>query len=94
MGSNNSSNSLRLVEVAKNYGAKECILVENVNEFDSTKFKNANSIGITASASAPEILIKILIEKLSYKFDLNIIESLYEKENIHFKIPQKLKEAS
>ena len=94
LGSNNSSNSLRLVEVAKNYGAKECILVENVNEFDSTKFKNANSIGITASASAPEILIKILIEKLSYKFDLNIIESLYEKENIHFKIPQKLKEAS
>ncbi len=92
LGSNNSSNSLRLVEVAKNYGAKKCILVENVNEFNSTKFQNANSIGITASASAPEILIKILIEKLSNKFDLNIIESLYEKENIHFKIPQKLKE--
>ena len=94
IGSPNSSNSLRLVEVAKNYGAKNCILIENVNEMETSVFNNAVSIGITASASAPEILVKNLLNKLSKKFDLNIIESSFEKEDIHFKIPQKLKEAS
>ena len=93
IGSPNSSNSLRLVEVAKNYGAKNCIL-ENVNEVKTSIFKNAVSIGITASASAPEVLVKNIINKLSKEFDINIIESSYEKEDIHFKIPQKLKEVS
>ena len=92
IGSNNSSNSLRLVEVAKNYGAKKCILIENIDELDSAIFQNVESIGITASASSPEILVKNLIELLSKKYDLNIIESSFEKEDIHFKIPQKLKE--
>ena len=94
IGSPNSSNSLRLVEVAKNYGAKNCILIENVNEVETSFFNNAVSIGITASASAPEALVKNVIDKLSKNFKLNIIESSFEKENIHFKIPQKLKEAS
>ena len=94
IGSPNSSNSLRLVEVAKNYGAKNCMLIENVNEVETSVFNNAVSIGITASASAPEILVKNLLNKLSKKFDLNIIESSFEKEDIHFKIPQKLKETS
>ena len=94
ISSPNSSISLRLVEVAKNYGAKNCILIENVNEVETSVFNNAVSIGITASASATEILVKNLLNKLSKKFDLNIIESSFEKEDIHFKIPQKLKEAS
>ena len=94
IGSPNSSNSLRLVEVAKNYGAKNCILIENVNEVETSIFNNTVSIGITASASAPEVLVKNIINKLSKKFDLNIIESPFEKEDIHFKIPQKLKEVS
>ena len=92
IGSPNSSNSLRLVEVAKNYGAKNCMLIENVNEVENSNFDNAISIGITASASAPEALVKNVIDKLSKNFKLNIIESSFEKENIHFKIPQKLKE--
>ena len=94
IGSPNSSNSLRLVEVAKNYGAKNCILIENVNEVETSIFNNTVSIGITASASAPEVLVKNIINKLSKKFDLNIIESPFKKEDIHFKIPQKLKEVS
>jgi len=92
IGSNNSSNSLRLVEVAKNYGAKECILIENIDELDTLIFQNVKSIGITASASSPEILVKNLIELLSKKYELNIIESSFEKEDVHFKIPQILKE--
>jgi len=94
IGSRNSSNSLRLVEVAKNYGAKNCILIENIDEVENLIFNNALSIGITASASAPEILVKNLINKLSNKFDLNLIESSFKKEDIHFKIPQKLKQTS
>jgi len=94
IGSYNSSNSLRLVEVAENYGAKNCILIENVKNFDPNTVKDAKSIGITASASAPEILIKNLIKKLSTKFDLNIIEPSFKEEDVHFKIPQKLKEVS
>ena len=93
IGSSNSSNSLRLVEVAKNYGAKKCILVENIYELDNEIFQNAKSIGITASASSPEILVKKLIEKLSKTYALNIIESSYKKEDVYFKIPQMLKEA-
>ena len=92
IGSHNSSNSLRLVEVAKNYGAKNCILLENINKFNTSIFNNSNSIGITASASAPEILVKKLINILSKKFEINIIENIFEKEDIHFKIPTKLKE--
>ncbi len=93
IGSQNSSNSLRLVEVAKNYGAKNSLLIEKIKEVDNIFFNNAKSIGITASASAPEILVKNLIEKLSNDFNLNITETSYEKEDIHFKIPQKLEKA-
>jgi len=94
IGSKNSSNSLRLVEVAKKYGAKKSILVENIDELNIDNFNNARSIGITASASAPESLVKNLIKIFSKKFKLNIIESSYQKEDVHFKIPQKLKEAN
>ena len=51
----------------------------------------ADKIGITASASSPEILVSKMLQKIGGEFDLNIIESEYEKENTHFKITQKLK---
>tara|TARA_B100000579_G_C22811834_1_gene845686 strand:+ start:10 stop:957 length:948 start_codon:yes stop_codon:yes gene_type:complete len=93
LGSKNSSNSLRLVEVAKNYGSKHSILIDDVENFDPSIINNNSKIGITASASSPEILVKKILSKLEDHFKLNIIESNYEKEDIHFKIPQKLKEA-
>ncbi len=93
LGSKNSSNSLRLVEVAKNYGSKNSILIDDVESFDPSIIYNNSKIGITASASSPEILVKKLIKKIEKYFELNIIESNYEKEDIHFKIPHKLKEA-
>ena len=93
LGSKNSSNSLRLVEVAKNYGSKNSILVYDLDKFDPTIINQSSKIGITASASSPEILVTKFLKKIDRYFDLNIIESNYEKEDIHFKIPQKLKEA-
>ncbi len=93
LGSKNSSNSLRLVEVAKNYGSKHSILIDDVENFDASIISKNSKIGITASASSPEILVNKILKKIKEHFEVNIIESNYEKEDIHFKIPQKLKEA-
>ncbi len=93
LGSKNSSNSLRLVEVAKNYGSKHSILIDDIESFDPAIINGKSKIGITASASSPEVLVKKILEKIGQHFELNIIESIYEKEDTHFKIPQKLKEA-
>ena len=94
IGSKNSSNSLRLVEVAKNYGSHNSILVDDIDNFDPTIINSSSKIGITASASSPEILVTKILNKTGQYFDLNIIESAYEEEDIHFKIPQKLKEST
>ena len=93
LGSKNSSNSLRLVEVAKNYGSKHSILVDDIENLDLSIIDHNSKIGITASASSPEILVKKILKKIEENFELNIIESKYEQEDTHFKIPQKLKEA-
>lgn len=91
IGASNSSNSLRLVEVAKNYGSKKAILVEDVDSLNLNIFENCENIGITASASSPEILVKKLIDKLKRNFTINVNEANYQKETVYFKVPQKLK---
>ena len=91
IGASNSSNSLRLVEVAKNYGSKKAILVEDVDSLSLNIFEDSTNIGITASASSPEILVKKLIDKLKNNFSIKVNEAHYQKENIYFKVPQKLK---
>jgi len=92
IGSRNSSNSLRLVEVAKKYGSQHSILVDEIDLFDPKIINGSSKIGITASASSPEILVKKILTKIEKYFELNIIESNFEKEVTNFKIPQKLKE--
>ncbi len=69
------------------------MLIDEIDNFDPLILNNASKIGITASASSPEILVSKMLKKIGEEFNLNIIESEYEKENTHFKIPQKLKEA-
>ncbi len=91
IGASNSSNSLRLVEVAKNYGSKKAILVEDVDSLNLSIFQDNINIGITASASSPEILVKKLLDKLKNNFDININEAHYQKEDIYFNVPHKLK---
>ncbi len=91
IGASNSSNSLRLVEVAKNYGSKKAILVEDVDSLNLNIFENIKNIGITASASSPEILVKKLLDKLKNNFELKINEAHYQKEDIYFNVPHKLR---
>ena len=94
IGAYNSSNSLRLVEVAKEYGSRKSILLEKINEFDDNLLKDIKSVGITASASAPEVLVQNFIKILKSKYKLKIFESKYNKENINFNIPNQLKIAN
>ncbi len=90
IGASNSSNSLRLVEVAKNYGSKKAILVEDVDSLNLNIFQGSENIGITASASSPEILVKKLLDNLKKNFEVQVNEGHYQKEDVFFKIPQKL----
>jgi len=90
IGSLNSSNSLRLVEVAKKYGSSKSILLESIEDFDKSLLNNLDSIGLTASASAPEILLQNFIKFLKKNCDIELIELEHLKENVNFNIPQKL----
>jgi len=90
IGASNSSNSLRLVEVAKNYGSKKAILVEDVDSLNLNIFQESENIGITASASSPEVLVKKLLDNLKRNFEINLNEGSYQKEDVFFKVPQKL----
>ena len=91
IGAKNSSNSLRLVEVAKLYGSKQSVLLENIEQFDETTLDHVTNIGITASASAPEILVQNFILMLKKKYTVVVHEPKYLSENVSFKIPQQLK---
>ncbi len=90
IGASNSSNSLRLVEVAKNYGSKKAILVEDIDSLNLNIFQESENIGITASASSPEVLVKKLLDNLKRNFEIHINEGSYQKEDVFFKVPQKL----
>ena len=90
IGSRNSSNSLRLVEVAKNSGCKNSRLIHSESEIPFSEIKNCNTIGISSGASAPEILVENFIKELEKYFKVNTDEIEIIKENITFKIPGKL----
>ena len=90
IGSRNSSNSVRLVEVAKKSGCPNSILIHSQSEIPFDLIKNANTIGISSGASAPEILVDNFINELKNRFTLNIAEVEIIKENVVFKAPKKL----
>ena len=94
IGAKNSSNSLRLLEVAKQYGAKKSILVEKIEKFDLKNLKNISNLGITASASAPEILVQIFINSIKNYYNVKLYEDNFDKEDVVFKMPQNLKVAN
>ena len=90
IGSRNSSNSVRLVEVAKNNGCDKSQLIHSESKVPMDKIANCTTIGISSGASAPEILVEEFINKLKKEFTLDIEEVEIIKENITFKIPGKL----
>ena len=74
IGSRNSSNSLRLVEVANNSGCSEAVLIHSESSIPLEKITKCKTIGISSGASAPEILVENFIKKLKEQFGVNIEE--------------------
>jgi 4-hydroxy-3-methylbut-2-enyl diphosphate reductase len=90
IGSRNSSNSKRLVEVAKKSGCKNSELIDFEKEIPIKKIMKCKTIGISSGASAPEILVKKFINEIKDKIDIKINEINIIKEDVYFKIPGKL----
>jgi len=90
IGSRNSSNSVRLVEVAKKSGCPSTHLIHSQSEIPYDLIENSNTIGISSGASAPEILVKNFINNLKNRFTVIIDEIEIIKEDVFFKIPKKL----
>ena len=90
VGSLNSSNSNRLKELAANKGV-ESYLIDNSTELNKDWFKNKKCIGITAGASAPEILVQNVVKKLKEWFAVSLSEDSKPKEQIVFQLPKELR---
>ena len=90
IGSRNSSNSVRLVEVAKNSGCKKSTLIHSESYTPFEEIDKCSTIGISSGASAPEILVDNFISNLKEKYEVEVEEVEIIKENITFKIPKKL----
>ena len=90
IGSRNSSNSLRLVEVAKNSGCENSILLHSESKVPFDKIDNCKSIGISSGASAPEVLVEQFLNEIKKKYNTSVEEVEIVKEDVTFKIPGKL----
>ena len=92
LGAPNSSNSMRLVEVAARAGCKRALLVQNASELDIASFDGIRTLGVTAGASAPEILVQQVLDALAAHYDTHIEEVAVTVEDIEFKLPRALLE--
>ena len=90
LGSRNSSNSVRLVEVARKSGCPNALLIHSESNIPFDEIATCKTIGISSGASAPEILVKNFINDLKNKYSLKIQEVELVKEDVNFKIPGKL----
>jgi 4-hydroxy-3-methylbut-2-enyl diphosphate reductase len=88
VGSRNSSNSVRLVEVAKKAGCKNSILMHFGKELPIEEIKKCKRIGISSGASAPEQLVQNLINEIKKDCDVLIEEVIVAEEKVVFKLPK------
>lgn len=88
IGAHNSSNSVRLVEVSKKQGCQNAFLWQDQNDIDWKWLENLKVLGITAGASAPEILVENILKELKNKFVLKIDELNTVEENVVFRVPK------
>ncbi|HWA23673.1 MAG TPA: 4-hydroxy-3-methylbut-2-enyl diphosphate reductase [Caulobacterales bacterium] len=88
IGAENSSNSVRLREVALRAGARDARLIASVEDIQSEWFDGVNTLGITAGASAPEYLVEQLIERIGAAFEATVEEVRVIDEHVSFKLPR------
>lgn len=90
LGAPNSSNSNRLAEVAAAEGCTKSILIERAAELNMSWMAGVSTLGVTAGASAPEILVKELLDLFEVHYDVTVREVSVTKEDIHFSLPRAL----
>ena len=93
VGAPNSSNSLRLVEVAERAGCPKALLVQQASEIPWEQFEGIATLGITAGASAPELLVSQIIDAFRARFDVTVESVVTRQERIAFNLPRELREA-
>ena len=91
VGAPNSSNSLRLVEVASRAGCPDSMLIQRASDIDWSRFQGISTLGITAGASAPEVLVDEIIAAFRERFDVVIEEVVTKVERIAFNVPRELR---
>ena len=91
IGSANSSNSNRLRELAEKQNVA-AYLIDGAEDIDNSWFDDARSIGVTAGASAPEVLVQAVITMLENLFETTIITNEKATENVHFQLPKELRQ--
>ena len=90
IGSRNSSNSVRLVEVAKKAGCKKSLLMHSEQKIPMDELKNSETVGISSGASAPDHLIQKLLEHLKKDREISLEEVTVAEEKVIFKLPREL----
>lgn len=90
VGAPNSSNSVRLVEVAKVGGCSRAFLVQHASELDWAAIGSPKAVGVSAGASAPEILVKEVLDAFRARYDVKIENVVTNVENVHFRLPRGL----
>ena len=92
IGAPNSSNSKRLVEVGRNAGCRYAQLVQRAAEIDWRALEGAETVGLTAGASAPEALVEEVVEAFRARFDVTVEPVVTADENVVFRVPRILRE--
>jgi 4-hydroxy-3-methylbut-2-enyl diphosphate reductase len=90
IGAPNSSNSMRLVEVAHQSGCDRALLVQRAADVDWGFLDGIERLGLTAGASAPDILVEELIDACRACYDVTLEEVTVTRENVHFNLPRAL----
>jgi 4-hydroxy-3-methylbut-2-enyl diphosphate reductase len=91
VGSRNSSNSVRLVEVAREYGARDAHLVDSAGEVDETWLDGVSTVGVSSGASVPEVLVRGLLEFLAVRGFADVEEVRSAEETLLFSLPKELR---
>lgn len=94
VGAPNSSNSMRLVEVARNHGCERAMLVQRATDIDWAALEDVQVLGVTAGASAPDILIQEVLQGAKDRFDVTVEEVTLTREDVVFKLPRVLTTAT
>jgi len=92
VGAPNSSNSKRLVEVGQKNGCPSALLVQRASELNWDDLKNLKTLGLTAGASAPEVLVNEIVDAFREHYDVTVEKVTLREENVSFKLPRELRE--